>query len=304
MIIISHRLSSLVNSDAILVLERGKVVDMGKHEELLERCEIYSGLWHQQNRHIAAASAPLGREGPPVSPKPPPGPTVEHVPVRDRRDPRGAASRSARLDPDVGPFVAGRRRPGCHVCRARSTASSSAQAARSSPRSPPVVFQALDPSIIKSIDVKEGQRVEKGQVLATLDPTFAAADVNQLNADRQPGRPDRPRSGRTRRQPPCVPARTTIQTTPEYEKLQRGFSSSTTAQYNAQFNSFDQQIAPTEATIQKYTVRRVRYKDEEQIVNKQIEDMHSTLQQHGTGSLLNLLTATVTKLENISKSGI
>lgn len=42
------------------------------------------------------------------------------------------------------------------------------------------VFQALDPSIIKSIDVKEGQTVAKGQVLATLDQTFAAADVGQL----------------------------------------------------------------------------------------------------------------------------
>jgi len=57
-IVISHRLSSLVNSDAILVLERGKVADMGKHYELLERCEIYHGLWSQQNRHIAAASRP------------------------------------------------------------------------------------------------------------------------------------------------------------------------------------------------------------------------------------------------------
>ena len=42
------------------------------------------------------------------------------------------------------------------------------------------VFQALDPSLIKSIDVHEGDEVQKGQVLATLDPTFAAADVKQL----------------------------------------------------------------------------------------------------------------------------
>ena len=42
------------------------------------------------------------------------------------------------------------------------------------------VFQALDPSIIKSIDVREGDEVAKGQLLATLDPTFAAADVKQL----------------------------------------------------------------------------------------------------------------------------
>jgi len=52
LIIISHRLSSLVNADSILVLERGKVYDIGTHEELLDRCDIYSGLWHQQHRHL------------------------------------------------------------------------------------------------------------------------------------------------------------------------------------------------------------------------------------------------------------
>jgi len=50
-ICISHRLSMLVPCDTILVLERGTVVDMGRHEELVHRCEIYRNLWHQQNRH-------------------------------------------------------------------------------------------------------------------------------------------------------------------------------------------------------------------------------------------------------------
>jgi ATP-binding cassette subfamily B multidrug efflux pump len=54
-IIISHRLSSLVNSDAIMVLEQGALLDIGKHAELLEKCEIYRGLWNQQNGHIEAA---------------------------------------------------------------------------------------------------------------------------------------------------------------------------------------------------------------------------------------------------------
>ena len=44
----------------------------------------------------------------------------------------------------------------------------------------PFVLQALDPSIVKSIDVRDGEVVEKGRLLARLDPTFAAADVNQL----------------------------------------------------------------------------------------------------------------------------
>ncbi len=55
MIVISHRLSSLVNADAILVLDQGEVHDIGKHEELLERCDIYSGLWHQQNQHMTTS---------------------------------------------------------------------------------------------------------------------------------------------------------------------------------------------------------------------------------------------------------
>ncbi len=52
MIIVSHRLSSLVNSDRILVLDKGRVVDIAPHKVLLERCEIYSHLWQQQTRDI------------------------------------------------------------------------------------------------------------------------------------------------------------------------------------------------------------------------------------------------------------
>ena len=52
LIVISHRLSSLVTADAILVLERGRVYDVGAHSELVERCDIYSNLWHQQHQHL------------------------------------------------------------------------------------------------------------------------------------------------------------------------------------------------------------------------------------------------------------
>ncbi|GIQ73812.1 peptidase domain-containing ABC transporter [Bradyrhizobium sp. RD5-C2] len=57
LIIISHRLSSLTKADAILVLNRGVVNDIGRHDELLERNDIYSSLWYQQNTHLA----PTGR---------------------------------------------------------------------------------------------------------------------------------------------------------------------------------------------------------------------------------------------------
>ncbi len=52
MIIVSHRLASLVDCDNILVMELGKVVDFGPHDVLVERCAIYRQLWSQQNRHL------------------------------------------------------------------------------------------------------------------------------------------------------------------------------------------------------------------------------------------------------------
>jgi ATP-binding cassette subfamily B protein len=58
---ISHRLSMLVECDAIAVLERGKLYDLGTHEELLRRCDIYKHMWYQQNRHLdpQVADTPL-----------------------------------------------------------------------------------------------------------------------------------------------------------------------------------------------------------------------------------------------------
>lgn len=56
---ISHRLSTLVECDAILVLERGKVYDLGSHEELVRRCDIYKHMWYQQNRHLDPRAAEL-----------------------------------------------------------------------------------------------------------------------------------------------------------------------------------------------------------------------------------------------------
>ena len=52
MVIVSHRLSSLVDCDQIMVLDKGRLMDIGPHEVLLERCSVYRQLWAQQNRHL------------------------------------------------------------------------------------------------------------------------------------------------------------------------------------------------------------------------------------------------------------
>ena len=40
--------STIKNADNILVVDKGKIVESGKHEELLDRDKIYSDLWNVQ----------------------------------------------------------------------------------------------------------------------------------------------------------------------------------------------------------------------------------------------------------------
>ena len=47
-IIITQRVTSAMNSDLILVMDNGKLIDSGKHSELLERCGIYREIYASQ----------------------------------------------------------------------------------------------------------------------------------------------------------------------------------------------------------------------------------------------------------------
>jgi ATP-binding cassette subfamily B protein len=47
-ILIAHRLSTVLHADRIYVLERGHIVEFGRHEELIERKGLYYAMWRQQ----------------------------------------------------------------------------------------------------------------------------------------------------------------------------------------------------------------------------------------------------------------
>ena len=50
-IIVSHRLSTMTGCDAIVVLDRGKVQNIGNHRALLDESKVYQELWYQQMGH-------------------------------------------------------------------------------------------------------------------------------------------------------------------------------------------------------------------------------------------------------------
>ena len=45
LLVIAHRLSTIKNADKIIVLNNGKIDNMGTHGELLQNCELYHDMW-------------------------------------------------------------------------------------------------------------------------------------------------------------------------------------------------------------------------------------------------------------------
>jgi ATP-binding cassette subfamily B protein len=61
-ILIAHRLSTVLHADRIYVLERGQIVEFGRHEELIERKGLYYAMWRQQVGEGKIAPTPHPRQ--------------------------------------------------------------------------------------------------------------------------------------------------------------------------------------------------------------------------------------------------
>ncbi len=180
MVIVSHRLSSLTDCDAILVLDQGRVLDLGPHRDLLVRCPTYQQLWHQQNRHlIHSRSKSLKVKEIPVM-----SVTTENTrALLEFQSPTAAviADRiplSGRLTIWV---IAAAILSSLGVMGFYSVDRVVAVPGKVVAKIPNIVVQPLETSIVRQINVREGQLVHAGDRLAMLDPTFAAADAGSLD---------------------------------------------------------------------------------------------------------------------------
>ena len=60
LVIIAHRLSTIIEADQIIVLDEGKIVEKGTHEELIQAGNLYSRMW---NAHVSAQDWKFETEG-------------------------------------------------------------------------------------------------------------------------------------------------------------------------------------------------------------------------------------------------
>ena len=154
-----------------------------------------------------------------------------------------------------------------------------------------IVVQPLETAIVRSIEVKPGQRVLAGDMLARLDPTFAAADAGAVQSQVKSleAETDRLRAEL---------AETAFAPTGQdpVQILQAVIFNQRASERNSKLESFQKKIEGLQAAITRSLADAAAYRERSDVAAS-IEEMRKSLEQQKVGSRLNLLLATDSRLE-------
>ncbi|WP_348642706.1 HlyD family type I secretion periplasmic adaptor subunit [Mesorhizobium sp. B3-2-1] len=152
-------------------------------------------------------------------------------------------------------------------------------------QSPNIVVQPLDTAIVRSIEVREGQRVQAGQLLARLDATFASADLAALamqvsTLEAEVARLKAEASGQAFTYNGLDPSWTLQMSIFEHRK----------AVYDAKVESFERQRDELSSVISRSQSDADGYRQRLTVADS-IEQMRKQLEARQVGSRLNTLLA-------------
>jgi len=151
--------------------------------------------------------------------------------------------------------------------------------------------QPLDKAIIRSIDVRVGDIVKKGQVLATLDPTFAAADLSELQQKVASLEAETRRIKSEEANKPFVATDAS-----PYEKVQETIWRQRQQEYAAGLKDLDERIHGDEVGLVKLQ-QDIKQYSERAVIATEIEKMRHDMELKGWESRLVSLGARDTRID-------
>ena len=153
------------------------------------------------------------------------------------------------------------------------------------------VIQPLETAIVRSVNVKEGQQVRKGTILARLDPTFVAADASALNSQvaslqAEVNRLQAEASGTDYKPKEINPS----------TLLQKAIFTQRQAERGYKMENYAQKISSLQAQIQR-SMSDVNAYRQRLAVASDLEQKRMELEKLKVGSQINRLAATDSRLE-------
>jgi len=157
-------------------------------------------------------------------------------------------------------------------------------------QSPTILVQPLETAIVRSIDVRNGQMVHAGEILAHLDPTFAAADASALSVqvaalEATVARLQAEAAGRSYVYSAADPD----------QALQAAIFNQRQAERQSTLDSYQEKIDSLKAAVTRDEAAMGNYRERLAVATR-IENMRKQLQRQQFDTTMNELIATDTRL--------